>query len=144
LPMSDAPRATWVDTVDEGALSFQQWLVGRRAAPTVRGLRYEGATRPTPEVLASLEAASLVVVCPSNPYVSIEPILTLEGVREALAGKKVVAVSPIVRGAAVKGPLGAMIPALEGRPASAAAVAARYEGLLSGYVVEAGHEAGLA
>src|SRR5690606_29811355 len=109
---------------------FQAWLVGRRAAPAVRAVRSLGADEPTPEVLAAIGAADLVVICPSNPYVSVDPILTLRGVREAMAEKAVVAVSPIVNGAAVKGPLAAMIPALEGRPPSAASVAAHYGELL--------------
>lgn len=144
LPMCDAPRATVIDTADEGTLSFQHWLVRRRAEPAVRAVRYVGADAPTLEVLDALARADLVVLCPSNPYVSLDPILTLRGVREALAGRRVVAVSPIVHGRAVKGPLAAMIPALDGREPTPAAIAARYAGLLSAMVVEAGDEAGLA
>jgi LPPG:FO 2-phospho-L-lactate transferase len=85
-----------------------------------------------------------VIVGPSNPYVSIDPILTRPGARAALAALPVIAVSPIVGGVAVKGPLGTMIPELTGAPASAAAIARHYDGLLSGIVVERGDEAGLA
>jgi LPPG:FO 2-phospho-L-lactate transferase len=144
LPMADAPRPTLIDTVTDGTLSFQEWLVGRRAAPAVRAVRYVGAEEPTAEVLGAIDRADLVVLCPSNPYVSIDPILTLRGVREAIARRPVVAVSPLVHGQAVKGPLAAMVPALEGRAPSAAAVAAHYGELLTAMVVEAGDEADLA
>lgn len=141
LPMADAPRPTMIDTVEEGTLSFQDWLVRRRGAPAVRAVRFEGTTAPAPGVVAAIEAAELVVIGPSNPYVSIDPILTLDGVRGAIEGKKVIAVSPIVGGAAIKGPLAAMLPALDGEAASAGAVARHYRGLLRGIVVEHGDEA---
>jgi LPPG:FO 2-phospho-L-lactate transferase len=95
----------------------------------------------TPEVLGALDAADLVVLCPSNPYVSIDPILELPSVRERVAQKPVVALSPIVGGKAVKGPLGTMIPDLAGVPASAAAIVQHYGGLLSALVVEQGDAA---
>jgi LPPG:FO 2-phospho-L-lactate transferase len=94
-------------------------------------------------VLPALAAADLVVFGPSNPYVSIDPILTRPGVRAALAGKSVIAVSPIVGGRAVKGPLGTMIPELTGQPPSPAAIVQHYGGLLTGIVVERGDEGGL-
>jgi LPPG:FO 2-phospho-L-lactate transferase len=143
LPMADAPRATMIDTEAEGTLGFQHWLVRRRAEPKVRAVRYVGEEQPTDEVLAALRGADLVVLCPSNPYVSLEPILTLRGVREILAERRVIAVSPIVRGRAIKGPLASMIPALDGRAPTAAAVAARYAPYLSAMVVEAGDESEL-
>jgi LPPG:FO 2-phospho-L-lactate transferase len=143
LPMCDTPMRTWVETHEDGVLDFQAWLVGRRGAPRVRALRFEGERAATPEVLASLERADVVVVAPSNPYVSIDPILLLDGVRERLAQKRVIAVSPIVNGQAVKGPLAAMIPDLTGAPPSAAAIAKHYGALLGAFVVEQGDEAGL-
>jgi LPPG:FO 2-phospho-L-lactate transferase len=119
-----------------------------RAQPGVRAVRFVGDARPTQTVLDAIRGAELIVIGPSNPYVSVDPILTLPGVREAMAGKHVVAVSPIVGGKAVKGPLAEMIPALSGQPASAAAIAAHYAKhygeLLSGMVIERGDEAGLA
>jgi LPPG:FO 2-phospho-L-lactate transferase len=121
-------------------LPFQQWFVRHRAAPAVRRVWFDGDAPPAPDVLPAIEAAELVVIGPSNPYVSIDPILTRPGVREALSGRPVVAVSPIVGGRAVKGPLGEMIPALAGEPASAGAVARHYGSLLSGFVVEHGDE----
>src|SRR5205814_1504881 len=101
---------------------------------------FDGDPPPAPAVLPAIAEADVVLIGPSNPYVSIDPILSLDGVRAALARKTVVAVSPIVRGAAVKGPLAPMIPALAGRPPTAAAVARHYEGLLAGIVVESGDE----
>ena len=89
-------------------------------------------------MLDAIAAADLAILCPSNPYVSIDPILTLDGVRDALAETTTVAVSPILNGAAVKGPLGSMIPQLDERAASAQAVADHYEGLLDGYAVHPG------
>lgn len=141
LPMSDAPRATLIETLADGTLSFQDWLVRRRGAPTVAAVRWSTCPAPSPEVLRALEAADLVVIGPSNPYVSIDPILGLPGVRDLVSAKATVAVSPIVAGAAVKGPLAQMIPALSGRPASAGAVRDHYGQLIDGFVLEQGDAA---
>lgn len=143
LPMSDEPCATMIDT-PEGTLTFQQWLVEKRGAPEVRRVWSASAARPSDDVLAAIEEAALIVIGPSNPYVSIDPILNLPGVRERVAARKVVAVSPIVHGSAVKGPLAGMLRTLAGLEPSAAAVAAHYGALLSGYVVEHGDEHELA
>jgi LPPG:FO 2-phospho-L-lactate transferase len=143
VPMADGPCRTLVDTTDRGTLPFQDWFVRHRAAPAVRAVRFEGDPLPAPAVLPAIEAADVVVFGPSNPYVSIDPILTRPGVRAALASRPVVAVSPIVGGRAVKGPLGSMIPELTGEPPTAAAIVRHYGGLLSGIVVERGDEAGL-
>lgn len=139
-------RRTLIDTKDGRTLEFQDWLVGERGTPRVRAVRFvtdaaespAGATPPGPGVLEALNAAELVVICPSNPFVSIEPILSLPGVRDAIEGRPVIGVSPIVGGRAVKGPLATMIPDLLGVPASAAAIASRYGGLLNALVVEPG------
>lgn len=144
LPMADAPRGTRVDTAQHGTLLFQEWLVRERARPEVARVWFEGTSTPAPGVVEALAEAELVLIGPSNPYVSIDPILGLDGVRATMAGKPVVAVSPIVGGRAVKGPLGEMIPQLAGREASAAAVRAHYGALLGGFVVERGDEAGIA
>jgi LPPG:FO 2-phospho-L-lactate transferase len=137
LPMSDGRRRTMIDTKAHGALPFQTWFVTHRAEPPVERVWFDGDAPATPEVLAAIDRAELVVIGPSNPYVSIDPILALPGVRDALFAKLVVAVSPIVGGQAIKGPLAAMIPKLTGSPASAAAVAAHYP-KLGGIVVEHG------
>ncbi len=137
LPMADRPRATFVTTRDLGVLPFQRWLVQQRA-PAVESIAYEGTTEPAAGVIAAIELADLVVLAPSNPYVSIEPITTLTGASEAVAARPVVGVSPIVGGRAVKGPLAAMLGEVDGVTPSAAAVAARYDGLLDAFVVEHG------
>jgi LPPG:FO 2-phospho-L-lactate transferase len=143
LPMSDDPRATVIDTHDHGTLSLQDWLVRARAEPRVRRVRFEGDARPSSHVVAALEGAGLVVIGPSNPYVSIDPIVTLPGVRDLLVGRPIVALSPIVGGQAVKGPLADMIRDLTGAQPSAAAVARHYGDLLTGMVVERGDERSL-
>jgi LPPG:FO 2-phospho-L-lactate transferase len=137
LPMSDDRCRTMIDTQGHGALTFQTWFVRHRTAPAARRVWFEGEARATAAVLAALREAELVVIGPSNPYVSIDPILSLPGVRDAVFARLVVAVSPIVGGRAVKGPLAEMIPALDGVAPSAAAVAAHYPGL-RGMVVERG------
>jgi LPPG:FO 2-phospho-L-lactate transferase len=137
LPMADGPCRTMIDT-PEGTLPFQDWFVRRRAQPEVRAVRFEGRPPPAPGVLEAIDECDFVLIGPSNPYVSIDPILMLEGVREKIAQKKVVAVSPIVGGQAVKGPLATMIPQLTAQPASAQAVARHYGSLLAAMVVERG------
>jgi LPPG:FO 2-phospho-L-lactate transferase len=148
VPMADAPRRTCIDTASHGTLLFQEWFVRERTRPAVTRVWFDGTDRPAPDVIPALAHADLVIIGPSNPYVSIDPILSLRGVREALAHTPVVAVSPIVGGRAVKGPLGEMIQQLAGRPASAAAVRAHYAehygDLLAGFVVERGDEAAIA
>ncbi len=144
LPMTDGSCRTRIDTADHGALPFQDWFVRLRTAPEARRVWFDGDPPPAPEVIPAIRAADLVLFGPSNPYVSIDPILDRPGVREAIAGKPVVAVSPIVGGQAVKGPLAAMIATIEGEPASAAAVARHYGGLIAGMVVERGDEGAFA
>jgi LPPG:FO 2-phospho-L-lactate transferase len=142
LPMSDTPCATMIDT-DLGTLGFQQWLVGERALPAVRRVWFRGDAQASAAVLDALSDASLVVIGPSNPYVSIDPILSLPSVRERLEQRPVIAVSPVVHGRAVKGPLAGMLETLAHAPPSAAAVAQHYGALLGGYVVERGDEAAI-
>jgi len=139
LPMSDERCETMIDT-DGGTLGFQHWLVAERALPPVRRVWFRGAARATSSVLAALDAARLVVIGPSNPYVSIEPILTLPGVRERLRGVPVLAVSPIVHGRAGKGPLAAMLETLGRTEPSARSIASHYGELLTAMVVERGDE----
>jgi LPPG:FO 2-phospho-L-lactate transferase len=138
LPMSDGARRTVFDTVTHGTLSFQDYFVRHRFQPVVRRVRFDGDAQPSPEVLEAIAAADFVVMSPSNPYVSIDPIVTLPGVREALARKVVIAVSPIVFGEAIKGSAAKLMVELgEGAP-SAAGVARHYGGLLTAFVVERG------
>jgi LPPG:FO 2-phospho-L-lactate transferase len=138
--MSDDKVRTRVWT-DQGQLDFQDYFVRRRCAPAVHRLDYEGAeaARPHPLAIAALHDARMraVVICPSNPLLSIEPMLALPGMRAAVAAcpAPVIAVSPIVAGAAVKGPTAKMMAEL-GLPVTASAVARRYADLLDGYVVD--------
>lgn len=143
LPMSDERRRTMIDTADGRRLAFQDWLVKERAAAKVAAVHFEGTRKPSPMAMRALAEAELILVAPSNPYVSIDPIVTLDGVAETLTAHTVVGVSPIIGGKAVKGPLAEMIPALDGVEPSAAAVARRYHGWLDGFAVSAGDEAGL-
>jgi LPPG:FO 2-phospho-L-lactate transferase len=136
LPMSDDPVATIVETA-EGDLPFQEYFVARRCEPEVSGFRFAGigSARPAAAVLPAIAEADLVVICPSNPWVSVDPILALPGLREALGAKPVIAVSPIIGGQAVKGPAAKMYRELGIEP-SALAVAQHYEGLLTGFVFD--------
>ncbi len=141
VPMSDAPVRTLVDSAD-GVLPLQRYFVERRCAPRVRGFRFAGAeaARPAPALLQALasEALEAVVICPSNPFISVEPVLAVGGVRAALARCRapVVAVSPIIAADAVKGPTAKMMREL-GLAVSPVTVAARYAGLLRGFVLDA-------
>jgi LPPG:FO 2-phospho-L-lactate transferase len=139
LPVTDDPHPTVVLTED-GPLGFQDYFVRRRAADAVRGLRFPGAhaAKPAPGVLDAITAAEVVVFAPSNPFVSIAPILEVPGVREALAATAArrVAVTPIVGGAAVKGPAAAMLQSL-GHEVSALAVARLYARLVDTFVLDA-------
>jgi LPPG:FO 2-phospho-L-lactate transferase len=137
LPMCDQPRHTKLDT-DAGTLDFQNWLVGMHGAPTVEAVWWTGDSNASAAVLEAIAQAELVVIGPSNPYVSIDPILELDGVRDALAEKIVIAVSPLVGGRAVKGPLAEMIPSLAKREPSTGAIAEHYRGIIHGMVVEQG------
>lgn len=142
LPMADTPHATWIHADDDRRLGFQQWLVGERGAPIVRAVELEGDQQPTDAVLDALDRADLIILPPSNPWVSIDPILSLAGVRERVRTKPVIGVSPIIQGRAVKGPLDRMIPSLMGVDASASAVATHYGDLLDHWVVARGDGAG--
>jgi LPPG:FO 2-phospho-L-lactate transferase len=137
LPMSDQPVHTMVDTIESGEIPFQEYFVHRNCEPKVRGFRFAGieSARPAPGVMASIEGADAVVFCPSNPWVSIDPILSLSGIRSALAAKPVLAVSPIIGGQTVKGPAAKMYTELGIQP-SALAVANHYSDLLSGFVFD--------
>ena len=140
LPATDDPVRTRLRT-DEGWLDFQDYFVRLQCRPVVRELTFAGAetARPHPVLLAALrdERLRAVIICPSNPFISVEPILAIPGLREALSAcsAPVVAVSPIIGGRAVKGPTAKMMTEL-GMTPSAAAVAGRYGDLLDGYVMD--------
>lgn len=136
LPMTDRAVPTRVQTA-EGELDFQDYFVRLRCEPVVTGFRFSGIEEafPTREVMAALTGARAVLFGPSNPFVSIDPILALQGVRDAIAAKPSVAVSPIVGGAAIKGPAAKMLNEL-GLDVSALAVARKYAGLIGGFVID--------
>jgi LPPG:FO 2-phospho-L-lactate transferase len=140
LPMSDDRVRTRVRT-DEGWLDFQDYFVRRRCEPKVTEVVFDGAQSalPQPDVLAALRAPDLraIIICPSNPFISIDPILAVGGMVEAIAESRapVAAVSPIIGSRAVKGPTAKMMLEL-GMPVTAAAVARHYGTLIDGYVVD--------
>lgn len=146
LPMADQPVRTEVRT-DDGWLEFQEYFVHRRQEPEVREVRYAGieAASMTPEVGAALEEAEAIVVCPSNPIVSVAPILAVPGLRRAIDAVRarrvpVIAVSPIIGGRALKGPADRMLASLGDEP-SALGVARRYAGLVDTFVLDTVDEA---
>ena len=140
LPMSDDVVRTIVHT-PEGNLPFQEYFVARKCEVSVMGFEYAGIerARPAAAVVKALTATDLdaIVFCPSNPFVSIDPILTLPGLRSLIvdASVPVVAVSPIIAGAAVKGPAAKMMRELGLQP-SPAAVAAHYRGIVTGLLMD--------
>ena len=140
LPMCDTPVRTQV-TTPGGQRGLQEYLILDGGRPQVLGVQLEGieAAEPTPEVLEALREADVIVVGPSNPVISIGPILAVPGIREAMAASPapVVAVSPYVAGAVVKGPTDRFMEGI-GRPTTAAGIASLYAGLIDGMVVDEG------
>jgi len=138
LPVSDDPIATTFSTA-EGELSFQQYFVARRHSVEVHAITIRGArdATPAPGVLDAIAAANRIVIAPSNPLISIDPILEVNGVREALAARRhdVVAVSPIIDGAALKGPADRLMREL-GHEVSCVGVAEHYVNLVSTMVID--------
>jgi len=138
LPMCEERVRTHIHT-PAGRRGLQEFLIVDHGKAAIEAVDVEGLpeARPTPEVLSALAGADLIVIGPSNPVISIGPILAVPGMREAIASSsaRVVAVSPFVAGRAIKGPTEAFMAAI-GRPVSAAGVASLYEGLLDGIVVD--------
>jgi LPPG:FO 2-phospho-L-lactate transferase len=146
LPMADEPVRTEVLTGD-GWLEFQEYFVHRHQEPTVHEVRFRGVNDAfaTPEARSAIEAAELIVIAPSNPIVSIDPIFAVRGIREAVVagrdrGVPIVAVSPIVGGKALKGPADRMLASL-GETSSAVGVARRYAGVITHFVMDRVDEA---
>lgn len=137
LPMSDDIVRTMVITQDGRLLPFQEYFVKYQCQPCVSGFVFQGIeqAKPATGVLDAIDKADLVIFCPSNPWVSIDPILSLRGIRSAISGKIVIAVSPIIGGKAIKGPAAKMFSEMRVHP-SASAVALHYQGLLTGYVLD--------
>jgi LPPG:FO 2-phospho-L-lactate transferase len=138
LPVTDDLHPTVIETL-EGELAFQDYFVRGKSSATVRGIHFPGAisARPGPDVIEAIKGADIVIVAPSNPFVSIEPLLVVSGVRDALLQTKAVrvAVSPIVGGEAVKGPAAEMLLSL-GHEVSALGVARLYAGLVDVFVLD--------
>jgi LPPG:FO 2-phospho-L-lactate transferase len=138
LPMSDQPVRTQIETED-GLLAFQNYLVKHRAAPGVKRIHFDGANaaRPAPGVLEAIAEADGIVICPSNPLISIGPILAVNGIREAIGARRadVVAVSPIVGGVSLKGPSDKMMAEL-GFDVSALGVARMMRDIASQVIID--------
>ena len=137
LPMSDQPFRTLIRTQAGELLAFQEYFVRERCEPEVAEIVFEHTEdlHPAPQVLPAIETADLVVICPSNPWVSVDPILALPGIVPALIKKPVIAVSPIIQGKTVKGPAAKMAREL-GLEASAAAVLGHYADLVNGFIYD--------
>lgn len=144
VPMSDDPVRTAVET-EAGAMAFQEYFVKHRCAPRVRALRFEGApsAKPSPAFVEAAGRARSVVLCPSNPFLSIAPILAIPGVRAMLAGVPGprIAISPIIGGRAVKGPAAKLFEELAGELASCVAVARLYRDFCTHFVMDIEDEA---
>ena len=138
LPASDDRLRTRIVT-GGGELAFQEWLVGRRAADAVSAVRFEGVpgARPAPGVLEAIESADTIVLAPSNPFVSLDPILAVDGVRAAVAARRerVVAITPMIGAHAVKGPLAGMLETL-GHEVGAVGVAGYLAPLAGAFVLD--------
>jgi len=139
FPMSDTRVSTFVETVEEGILPFQRYFVHLKASPQVKGFYFDGAdvAKPCPGLIDAIQEAQRIVICPSNPFISIDPILEVPGIRQALikSKAKVVAVSPIVGGEAIKGPTAKMFRELGVTP-SPNAVAQKYSDFLDVMIVD--------
>lgn len=138
LPMTDSYTPTRVAT-DQGEMHFQEYFVRRRCEPRVREIRFDNieSAQPAPGVLSAILEAGVVIICPSNPFISIGPILAVPGVREALRQTEatVIAITPIIGGRALKGPAADMLSDL-GHEVSARAVAALYSDFLDVFVLD--------
>ncbi len=140
VPMSDDPVATHVDT-DSGLLEFQEYFVRRRCEPVVSAIHFKGSesARMAPGFAKLLRGTELtaIIICPSNPFLSIDPILSIPGVKTSLSNcpAPVIAVSPLVGGKAIKGPTAKIMGEL-GVPVAASAVAEHYKGLIDGFVLD--------
>lgn len=144
LPMSDDEVPTMIETVELGELAFQEYFVKYRWQPVLTGIRHAGSenSRLSPQVRSALQAADIVLIAPSNPWLSLAPILAVKGMRDLLAGldAPIVAVTPVIGGAAVKGPT-AKIMCEMGQQVTAANIANFYTGIINGFVNDVRNEA---
>jgi LPPG:FO 2-phospho-L-lactate transferase len=143
LPMSDGAVATWVET-DEGILPFQRYFVERQCAPKVQAVRFDGGERadPAPGVVAAIMESKAVFIAPSNPWLSVDPLLSIPAIRVALQTTKapVIAVSPLIEGKAVKGPTAKLMGEL-GLNVTNASIASHYSDWLDGLIVHGSDDA---
>lgn len=137
LPMSNEPCPTYIVTKDGQKLPFQEYFVKLQCAPEVKGFEFpkSAAAKPGESILDCIERCDVVVLCPSNPFVSIDPILRIRKIKEAISRKKVIAISPIIAGKALKGPAAKMY-ADRGIDPSAYAIAKHYQGLITGLMID--------
>jgi LPPG:FO 2-phospho-L-lactate transferase len=137
LPMTDATVSTIIRTIDRGDLSFQDYFVKYKCEPIIRNIRFRGirTAKPAPGVLASIDQADLIVFCPSNPWVSIDPVLSVRGILSKIREKPTIAVSPIIEGKALKGPAAKMCFELGIAP-SVLAVADHYKKIIKALVFD--------
>lgn len=137
IPMTDRSVATRVYTKTGEVLAFQEYFVHRHCEPEVTGFDFAGidAAIPAPGVIEAIQEADFIVICPSNPWVSIDPILSIPGVQNAIKSKIVVAVSPLIGGKAVKGPVAKMYSEL-GLTPTAKSVAKHYHEILNGFILD--------
>ena len=138
LPMCEHPRPTVILTEEHGELAFQDWFVRLRCQPKATGFRFDGEDMASQDVLDALDEADWILLTPSNPFVSIDPILTLNGVKARLQQKPVIAVSPILGNDAVKGPLAKIFKERDGQAPSAKSVLDHYGDLIDVFVVHTG------
>jgi LPPG:FO 2-phospho-L-lactate transferase len=139
LPMTDAPVATMIDTREHGELPFQVYFVKNRWQPVIRSIRLDGIDRArvTPEIVHAVQAADVILIGPSNPWLSINPILSVPGMRELLTARQIprVAVTPIINGQAVKGPTAKIMGELS-LPLTAETVVDYYGEVINGFVFD--------
>jgi LPPG:FO 2-phospho-L-lactate transferase len=136
-PMTDDKISTQLQTKEFGELPFQEYFVHHQCQPTITSIRFSGVdkARPVKETIQSIGEADLIVICPSNPWVSIDPILSIRFIRESIIGKKVIAVSPIIQNKALKGPAAKMFSELGIEP-SALAVLQHYKDVINGFIFD--------
>jgi LPPG:FO 2-phospho-L-lactate transferase len=136
LPMTNEPVATIIET-NEGPLPFQRYFVERQCAPALQGVHFQGSSdaSPAPGVVAALAGAATIIIAPSNPFLSVDPILAVPGIREALEAAKapVIAISPLIGGQSIKGPTSKIMAEL-GMAGSNDDIVAHYAGLIDGIV----------
>jgi LPPG:FO 2-phospho-L-lactate transferase len=137
IPMSNNSVRTVVEIADNGDLPFQEYFVHQKCEPKVKGFRFAGieSAQPAPGILESIEQADIIVFCPSNPLVSIDPIINIAGIRTSLIKKTIIAVSPIIGGRTIKGPAAKMMTEIGIEPSSIN-VAHYYGKLLAAYIMD--------